>query len=456
MTPSRSAVVRSRSRYLSWAAAVAGLVSIAGAVAEVPTYPQFEKTSPPWSNAANLVDSHDPLVVRGAYLATAGDCIACHTAPGGEPYAGGLALESSFGAIHSTNITPDRQHGIGDYGYEDFARALREGIAKDGRHLYPAMPYPSYSKITDDDLHALFAYFQHGVKASSRANEENHLDFPFGMRGLMIGWNLLFRPSGVYQPDASRSAAWNRGAYLVQGLEHCGACHTPRGVTQQEKALDDHDGTHYLSGAALDGWHAPNLRSDARGGLGRWEPAAIVGFLRAGRNAHTAAFGAMSEAVGDSTQYLSDDDLQAIAVYLKALSPGATSGTPDRAAMAGPTQAANALHEGHVESAGARVYLDNCNACHRSDGTGATGVFPALAGNSAVMSADATSLIHVVLSGSHMPSTAAAPAPLGMPGFGWRLADQQVADVLTFVRGSWGNDAPPVKAEAVRQLRGSL
>jgi mono/diheme cytochrome c family protein len=407
------------------------------------------------------LDGKDPLVQQGGYLARAGDCIACHTASKGIPFAGGLPLKTPFGVIYSTNITPDKVTGIGNYTYDNFAKALREGVAADGHRLYPAMPYPSFSKINDSDMHALYAYFMQGVQPVSQPNKDNGLKFPFNIRALMMGWNLLYRPKGIYQPDPQQSAEWNRGAYLVQGLAHCSACHTPHGITGQELAFDEKGNTVFLSGFNLDGWHAPNLRSDVPGGLGRWSEDDVAAFLRNGRNDHTAAFGAMSEAVADSTQYLSNDDLHSIAVYLKSLPPHA-GGAGMAAVASGASGASDSapplppLREGRIESPGAAVYLNSCNACHRSDGTGASGVFPALAGNSAVQSDDPTSLIHIVLSGSRMPSTQGRPAPLGMPGFGWRLNDAQIADVLNFVRSSWGNQAKTVTVDQVKTVRASV
>lgn len=399
------------------------------------------------------------LIQRGAYLARAGDCVACHSAPKGPPFAGGLPMNSPFGTIYSTNITPDPEHGIGRYSFADFDNAVRRGVAPGGRHLYPAMPYPSFAKITPDDMQALYAYFMHGVKPVTAANRPSKLTWPFSMRALMRGWNMFYYTAGAYQPDPSRSAAWNRGAYLVQGLGHCGACHTPRGIASQEKALSDKDGPAFLRGAALDNWFAPSLAGDLRHGLYGWSKEEIAEFLKTGRTAHTAAFGAMTDVVQHSTQYLSDDDLNAIGEYLKTL-PGDSASqatAPSRDAAAGQAhQATLALRAGDTQATGALVYLNNCNACHRSDGSGARLTFPTLAGSEMVNSPDPTSLIHIVLKGSSMPSTHVAPTPLTMPDFAWRLSDQQVADVLTFVRSSWGNQAPAVSADAVAKVRKAI
>jgi mono/diheme cytochrome c family protein len=396
------------------------------------------------------------LVQRGAYLARVGDCTACHTAPGGKPFAGGLPMETPFGTIYSTNITPDKDTGIGGYSFQAFDDAVRRGNSKRNGHLYPAMPYPSFRILSRDDMDALYTYFMEGVAPVSQPARPNQLPFPLNVRALMIGWNLLYLKADTpYRDDPSKSVEWNRGAYLVQGLGHCGACHTPHGATGQEKAFSEQDGKRYLSGATLAGWNAPSLADGLGTGLAGWSTEELAAFLKTGRGAHTAAFGAMTEVVNDSTQHLSDADLKAIAVYLKSLTPeDLAPGPPVSADEA--ASATRALRAGDLHARGAAIYLDNCNACHRSDGAGAGQTFPSLSGNPVVNAVDPASLIHIVLTGSKMPSSSAMPAPLAMPDFGWRLNDQQVADVLTFVRGSWGNQAEPVDESAVKKLRATL
>jgi mono/diheme cytochrome c family protein len=398
----------------------------------------------------------DPLLERGLYLARAGDCISCHTGPGAAPYAGGLPMKTPFGTIVSSNITPDRSAGIGDYTEADFARALREGVRRDGKHLYPAMPYPSFARIGDEDMHALYAYFQKGVAPSAAKPPQTQLPWPFSMRWLMAGWNMLYLDKGVYQADASRSAEWNRGAYLVQGLGHCGDCHTPRSLTGAVKAGSERKGDSYLAGALIDGWLAQPLRHTDRPSAAAWPTEDTVAYLQTGRIAHTAAFGPMAQVVENSTQYLSREDLSAIAVYLQsvgtpAAAPPALQAAVVAAADGHPSTAR--LRGGTVEDAGARVYLNNCNACHRSSGAGADRTFPSLAGNSVVNAKDPTSLIRIVLAGSAMPSTDWAPSALAMPGFGWRLSDANVADLLSFVRSSWGNKAEAVSPADVAKVR---
>lgn len=403
-----------------------------------------------WISAAQA-DSTNSNFKASQQLAAAGDCVACHTASGGQPFAGGLKMSTPIGAIYSTNITPDLTTGIGRYSYEDFAKALRTGVAKDGRNLYPAMPYTSYAKINDADMHILYDYFMHQVKAVNQANRNSDIPWPLNMRWPLSVWNWVFHHEGVYQPDATQSAQWNRGAYLVQGLAHCGSCHTPRGIGFQEKGLSQQD-TAYLTGGTLEGWHAPNLSGNVKNGLGRWSTQDIVEFLKTGRNQHSAAFGSMTDVIARSTQHLSNEDLTAMAVYLKSLAP---SDLHSKAPEADSTTV-QALMRGDISQPGAREYMDNCSACHRIDGQGYAKTYPALAHNAALLGDDASSLISVVLRGSRMAITQQAPTGAVMPDFGWRLNDEQVADLLTFVRSSWGNKAPAVTADQVRKLREQL
>ncbi|WP_233837638.1 c-type cytochrome [Paraburkholderia sp. ZP32-5] len=404
-------------------------------------------------NGNNTGTAVDEQLAHGAYLARVGDCAACHTAPHGKPFAGGLPLDTPFGTLYSTNITPDANSGIGGYTYEDFARALREGVAKDGHRLYPAMPFPSYAKVSNADMRALYHYFMHGVPAVAQDNRADGLRFPYNVRALMTVWDTMYLPKGVYQNDPHQSVEWNRGAYLVEGLGHCSACHTPHGVFGQEQAFDANGNTAFLSGGTLAGWYAPSLRQHPDGASAAAVKAGLVGYLRSGRSADGAAFGPMTEVVDHSLQYLSDADVNAIATYLTS-PPLRTQFSAKPVASAGAADAtAVALRAGHVSSTGALLYLNNCSACHRLDGTGAVPAFPKLSGNALVGDGDPSSLIHIVLSGSHMPSTTTAPTPLAMPNFDWRLNDQQIADLLTFVRNSWGNHAPAVSAEQVRNVR---
>lgn len=395
-------------------------------------------------------DADDALVKKGEYLARAGDCVACHTAKGGKPFAGGLPMETPIGTVYSTNITPDA-NGIGKYSFEDFDQAVRHGIGKDGSTLYPAMPYPSYARVGDDDMRALYAYFMKGVSPEAEPNRPTDIPWPLSMRWPLSIWRGLFAPQvKAWEAPVNSDAVVNRGAYLVEGLGHCGACHTPRAITMQEKALNPAEGSQFLSGSApLEGWIAKNLRGDHKDGLGSWSEADLVQFLKTGRSDRSAVFGGMSDVVEHSMQYMSDADLVAIARYLKTLAPSDPNDKPH----VYDKQVADALWKGDDSKPGASVYIDNCAACHRTDGHGYAKVFPALAGNPVLQTADPTSLIHVVLAGGTIPATQTAPSNFTMPAFGWRLNDQQVAAVVSFIRTSWGNQGSPVTAKEVSDLR---
>lgn len=398
---------------------------------------------------------------RGEYLARAADCISCHTRAGGRPFAGGLAMETPFGTIVSTNITPDRSLGIGNYSAQEFSRALRQGRARDGHYLYPAMPYVQFTRMRDADVLDLYAYFMKAVKPEQQDNVVTRLAWPFSMRGMMALWNLVNLQDVRFVPVLSASAEWNRGAYLVEGPSHCGACHTPRNFTGAEKASSEKEGAHFLAGASIDGWYALPLRGlegTTQAGLASWSQASLVQYLHTGRNAQTAAFGVMSGVVSQSTKYLTLPDANAIAVYLKSLGANQAVGTkaaPVLPDLDDPTTLA--LRQGDMTKLagrrGALIYLNNCSGCHRSDGQGIGRTFPTLSRSSAVAASDTTSLVRIVLEGSAMPYTATAPSELGMPPFGWRLTNVEVAEVLSFIRSSWGNNASAVNTQSVAKVR---
>lgn len=389
------------------------------------------------------------LVERGAYLARAGDCMACHSLPKGQPYAGGLALKTPLGNVYSTNISPDPDTGIGRWTQRDFSRALRRGVSRDGHNLYPAMPYPSYAKLRDEDVAALYAYFMQGVAAVRQDNRAPDFGFPLNLRWPLKLWNLVFLDPVPYRDKPGRDAEWNRGAYLTQGLGHCGSCHTPRGVGFQEKALDE-GGAAYLSGAPLDGWFASNLGGDPRTGLGRWSAQSVAAFLRGGANEYASAFGSMTDVINNSTQYLSDADIGAMVVYLKSLPAHGAAPAADIAAaseaMADPAGRRSV-------AAGARLYGEYCVHCHGVNGRGAAPLLAPLAGNPNVTEARAVSLINVTLNGTPDLVLRGLPAAYPMPAFAQVLSDREVADVLTYVRASWGEGAPPVAAREVAKLR---
>lgn len=392
---------------------------------------------------------NDPEVMRGAYLARAGDCIACHTAPGGKPYAGGLPmnLPMGIGKVYSPNITPDKKDGIGNWTFAQFDEAVRHGKSPRLGYLYPAMPYPSYVRITPDDMHALYAYFMHGVQPVAQANMPEDIPWPLSMRWPLGVWDWMFARGDVYKPDPKQTAQWNRGAYLVEGLGHCGACHTPRGPFLQEKALEPGgaDGSLYLSGARIDNWYADNLRGDLSDGLGRWTPAQVAQLLKTGRNEHfSVGADSMKDVIRHSTQYLNDDDLMAIAIFLKSLPPVHPNAAINRPQT--PVMTASA-------KAGEPLYAAHCAMCHQAQGQGIPNVFPALALNPTVNTPDPINTIRMMLHGGHTVVTQGNPTPMAMPDLGATLDDTQVAEIASYVRSSWGNDAPNVSADEVAKIR---
>jgi mono/diheme cytochrome c family protein len=377
-------------------------------------------------------------IERGRYLAVLGDCVGCHTAPGGKPFAGGAALETPFGALIGPNITPDGATGVGAWSEEDFRRAMHEGFGRDGARLYPAMPYPAYTKVTRDDVSAIWAYLR-SLDPVRNEVQPNQLRFPFNVRRPATStWDLINFQPGVFQPNPAKSDAWNRGAYLVEGLGHCGTCHTPKNITGGDR------GSEALQGALLQDWYAPDLTEDPRSGIGSWSIEEIVRYLKTGANSYDIASGPMAEAVSNSTSKMTDADLLAIATYLK-----------DRAPRSGSAVTALAAANPRMV-AGQAIYEDRCAACHSHSGAGVPNLFPRLASAPLVQSADPTSLIRVVLIGSRAVATSAAPTAPAMPAFGWNLNDTEVADVLTYARNTWGNAASAVQPEDVTKLRERL
>ena len=370
-------------------------------------------------------------VARGAYLARAGDCVSCHTAQGGAPYAGGYRIDTPFGYLLAPNITPDAATGIGRWSADDFYRALHQGVNRNGQDMYPAMPFDFYTRITREDSDAIFAYLR-SLPAVNNAVVINHLRFPFNQRWSMAVWRELYFSEGSYKNDPAKSAAWNRGAYLVEGLAHCSACHSPR------NALGGIEKDKVFTGATIDGWFALNLSSELHTGLGSWTAEQIATYLKTGAVAgKTTALGPMALVVKNSTSQLSDADLAAMATYLKDIPPNSTlrQGKP----APDPTRAA-----------GATLYLDHCAGCHQAGGRGMPGVFPPLAGNGVVLAGDPADILKVVLNG--VPSQGKY---VPMPSFADQLNDQQIADLANYVRSSWGNAAPPnTSAATVAALRG--
>jgi mono/diheme cytochrome c family protein len=388
---------------------------------------------------ADSIDKQEfKQIEHGRYLTVVGDCAACHTLPGsGHDFAGGRAIETPFGNLIAPNITPDATTGIGVWTDQEFIDAMTKGTGRNGTHLYPAMPYNYYTKVTRDDVLAIRAYLN-TVPAVQNAVHSNQLPFPLNIRASTIAWNMLFFTPGEFQPDGSKSPEWNRGAYLAEGLGHCGACHTPKNFLGGDKTADR------LRGYALQGWFASDLTDDPRRGLGGWSVDDIAGYLKTGHGRSTIGTGLMAETISNSTSHMSDADLKAIATYLK--------DPVDHNAGGNETSQPISSNETIMKSGG-QIYADECSGCHGADGKGTAGLFPALGGSAIVQQTDASSLMHVVLHGARGVATDQAPTGPGMPQFGWLLNDDQVAAVLTYIRNSWGNAAPAVTASEVGKAR---
>lgn len=387
------------------------------------------------------------MINRGEYVARLGDCIACHTAPNGQNMAGGLELKTPFGALYSTNITPDKQTGIGRYTFEQFDRVMRKGVAADGRNLYSAMPYPSYAKMNGEDMRALYVYLTQGLAPVDHPNKPAEMSWPFSMRWGLSLWNWAFLDDTPFKPDTSHDATWNRGAYLVQGLGHCGACHTPRGIAFQEKATTQagSDGKFFLAGETVESWRALSLRN-------LWTVEDTVLLLKTGQNRFVSVSGNMVDVIHHSTQHFSDGDLTAIATYLKSLPPG----EHDLPMPAVPVHAVALTTSAKLFSTrGGLGYVQFCVDCHRQDGSGVKGIFPPLAQNPSVAASDPSTLLHIALTGWKTAETAAHPRVYTMPAFS-RLSDQELAEILSFVRENWGGNAEPVQASQVKKLREQL
>ena len=354
-------------------------------------------------------------IERGRYLVAAGDCAACHTDERGQPFAGGRAVPTPFGTIYSTNITPDTSTGIGEWTSDDFYRAMHEGIAPGGRHLYPAFPYPWYTKLTRADVDAIRSYLA-TLAPVRQQNRPSELPWPFDVREVMAGWNALYFDEGTFRSNPQKSAEWNLGAYLVQGLGHCGACHTPKnfaGAVKRDKAFQ---------GGYGENWYATSLGGDLHDGLGQWSTEDIVEYLKTGTNKRAAAFGPPHEAPGAATT----------------AAAGSVKVDADRFAR------------GHG------LYIDDCAGCHMDNGEGIAGAFPPLKGNNVVQASDAETLVHVILSGQKTAVTTQKPTGLAMPAFDWKLSDVEVADLATYVRNAWGNRADAIDAGKVADTRRTI
>ena len=382
-------------------------------------------------------------IQKGRYLTIVGDCAACHTLPGsGHDFAGGRPLETPFGVLVGPNITPDPQTGIGAWTDDEFVNALQRGTGRGGALLFPAMPYTYYTKVTRDDALAIRAYLNTLPAVHNPVNVDQ-LPFPLNVRASMRVWNKLFFTPEEFQPDNSKSAEWNRGAYLTEGLGHCGMCHTPKNALGGDKI------TERMQGYNLQGWFAPNITNDKRIGLGSWSVDDIATYLKSGHNQTSAATGLMAEEINLSTSKVSDEDLKAIAIYLKDRpgDPSSQQNSPQMSPLA-PDQG--------VMKAGAQIYADECSACHGANGKGVSGLFPSLSETPVVQQNDVTSVVHVILRGAISAGTKPAPTAAAMPAFAWVMNDDQVAAVATYIRNSWGNVAPAVNVGDVTKERAAL
>ncbi|HSW20899.1 MAG TPA: cytochrome c [Ramlibacter sp.] len=382
------------------------------------------------------IESTPQLVQRGAYLARAGNCAACHTERGGAPFAGGKGIATPFGTVFTSNLTPDPTHGIGNWSAAEFWRAMHHGRSKDGRLLYPAFPYPDYTLVTREDSDALYAYLR-SVPAVQQPNRPHALRFPYNMQASLAVWRALYFSPERFEPEKTKSAEWNRGAYLVRGLGHCQACHAPRnafGATQTDLEL---------SGGLIpmQNWYAPSLGSPAEAGVQGWSTQDVAQLLKSGASARGVAMGPMSEVVFGSTQHLNDEDVRAMATFLREL--------PRHDPPVLKAQWASL----DVHQLGERIYKNQCAACHGDNGEGGGDAYPALKDHRMATMNSSANLIRMIISGGFAPTTAGNPRPFGMPPFGQLLSDAEIAAVATYVRSAWGNDSRSVQELDVQRLR---
>lgn len=373
-------------------------------------------------------------IERGRYLTYAGDCQACHTdiENDGIPYAGGRGLSTPFGVIYTPNLTPDDETGLGRWSRDDFYRALNEGVGREGEHLYPAFPYPYFTLMPRQDVDAIFDYLR-TLEPVRSEKPENELPFPLNVRQAVSGWKMLFFEEREFTQDPAQSAEWNRGRYLVDGPAHCGACHTGKNLLGAD--VEDE----YLRGGLLENWFAPNIRGGQNGGISHWEEHDIVEFLRDGRSRHTAPMQRMGEVVELSTQHLTDTDLGAIATYLKSLEDA-------------PHPEGEEIENARLEI-GKAIYFDNCAACHEADLSGIDYFFAPLESSNKVAAEDPSTVIRIILEGARAQPTLKSPTPLSMPPFAWKLDDEQVADLVSFLRNRAGRGAGVVSASEVADMR---
>ena len=425
-----------RTRAAAWASL--GLMFAVALVAELP----FANSSQADSPLVSKGDQAKSLVERGRYLARAGNCVSCHTSAGGPAFAGGLAFETPFGKLYSTNITSDPETGIGKWTEEQFARAVREGVRPDGAHLYPAFPYTAYTKLSDEDVSALFAYLK-VIKPVSFTPPENEMSFPANQRWALGVWKTLFFDQGRFEANTSKPEEWNRGAYLVESLGHCSACHSPRNFMGAEKSSMVMTGGEYtdkVPTGEIRAWSAPNL-TDVSNGLGSWPVEDVAAYLKTGRNSFSETHGPMNEVILNSTRHLSDTDVQAMAVYLKSL--------PGNEGDIGKAASARVLKDGET------LYNVNCGTCHQPDGLGAMSqdAGAKLVGNPMLQASNPASLINVMLYGPHLAKLSGPKRWKDMPEFGSKLADEEIAAIASYLRNAWGNTGGAVTEAQVAKQR---
>ena len=372
---------------------------------------------------------------RGQYLLRTGDCISCHVSADGKSLAGGAGLNTPFGVIYSANISADPHTGIGGWTPDQFYHAMHDGIGIRGERLYPAFPYPWFTHVARADDDAMFAYLK-TMPATDYTPPANALPFPFNIRPTVAGWDVLFLKKNEFVENTSQSKEWNRGAQIVNGLGHCGACHTPKNALGADKR------SQAFEGGVLNNMVAPDLTANERTGLGRWSVEEIAEYLHSGRNARANAGGPMADVVTFSTSLMNEEDVHAVAVYLKSLA----ARSDDAWQQPSPD----------VMKTGAEIYTDACASCHLQNGVGQPKTFPPFGGNSVVQQDDPTGVLHLILAGSRTGPGATRPTALSMPSFAWKLNDREVADVATYIRNSWGNRASAASADAAKQMRARL
>lgn len=378
-------------------------------------------------------------IERGRYLAQAGDCIACHTIPGKKIFSGSRPMPTPFGTLYSPNITPDATTGIGKWTSDDFYRMLHTGRSRDGALLYPAMPFAAYTKVTRADADAIFAYLR-SVPAVKKPSRPHDLRFPYNNRSLLLGWRTLYFREGEYAQDRSKSVEWNRGAYLVEGLGHCSMCHTPINALGGSSAAQAFQG----GLIPMQNWYAPSLTSNREAGLGNWRIEDIMDLLQTGVSHRGTVYGPMAEVTYNSLQHLNDDDVRAMAIYLKSLPVNDSADVSPAQLRADSTQ---------MYSDGQRIFAANCASCHGESGVGKLPHYPPLAGNQSIVMPVAVNPIRMVLNGGYPPGTGKNPRPYGMPPFAQSLSDAEIASVVTYIRSAWGNRGAPVTTGEVNALR---